>query len=111
MQALGETQGTNSKSKISGKHLEKIQPHMNQVYRQLHGNILTLTFSTAAILILPADLHTLIGLGENFHPFFPRCPGCAHSKILLLVYPTYLRLVITSCNFMNIDFREGDNHW
>ncbi|KAK9897498.1 phospholipase D/nuclease [Cystobasidium minutum MCA 4210] len=85
MKALNEKRGTNSKSKISSKQLDKLRAPMNDVYRQIYG--------------------------ENFHPFFPRCQGCAHSKILLLIYPTYLRLVITSCNLMNIDLCEGDNHW
>lgn len=37
MRSLGETKGTNSKSKISGRQLDKLQPYMNQVYRQIYG--------------------------------------------------------------------------
>lgn len=49
--------------------------------------------------------------GENLLPFYAWCGGSSHSKILLLLYPTFLRIVITSCNMMNIDTVQGDNHW
>ncbi|TVY67547.1 Tyrosyl-DNA phosphodiesterase [Lachnellula suecica] len=49
--------------------------------------------------------------GTNYHAFYAWSPGSSHSKILLLVYPDFLRLVITSCNMMNIDTKLGDNHW
>jgi tyrosyl-DNA phosphodiesterase-1 len=40
---------------------------------------------------------------RNFHSFHAWSPGSSHSKILLLVYPTFLRIVITSCNMMDTD--------
>lgn len=49
--------------------------------------------------------------GGNLNTFYARASGCSHSKILLLVYPTFLRIVITSCNMMDIDTEIGDNHW
>lgn len=49
--------------------------------------------------------------GKNLHPFYAWSPGSSHSKILLLVYPAFLRLVITSCNMMLVDTELGDNHW
>jgi tyrosyl-DNA phosphodiesterase-1 len=49
--------------------------------------------------------------GKNFHAFYALSPGSSHSKILLLVYPDFLRIVITSCNMMDIDTLLGDNHW
>ncbi|KAG4432251.1 hypothetical protein IFR05_012257 [Cadophora sp. M221] len=50
-------------------------------------------------------------LGINYHAFYAWSSGSSHSKILTLVYPDFLRLVITSCNMMNIDTVLGDNHW
>ncbi|KAH7346799.1 tyrosyl-DNA phosphodiesterase-domain-containing protein [Rhexocercosporidium sp. MPI-PUGE-AT-0058] len=50
-------------------------------------------------------------LGINYHAFYAWSSGSSHSKILVLVYPKFLRLVITSCNMMNIDTVLGDNHW
>ncbi|KAL2069907.1 hypothetical protein VTL71DRAFT_14586 [Oculimacula yallundae] len=50
-------------------------------------------------------------LGKNYHAFYAWSPGSSHSKILVLVYPDFLRLVITSCNMMDIDTVLGDNHW
>lgn len=49
--------------------------------------------------------------GQNLQTFYAWGPGSSHSKILLLVYPTFLRIVITSCNMMNSDTELGDNHW
>jgi hypothetical protein len=49
--------------------------------------------------------------GENYHAFYAWSPGSSHSKILLLGYPGFLRLVVTSCNMMDIDTILGDNHW
>ncbi|KAK8033925.1 tyrosyl-DNA phosphodiesterase-domain-containing protein [Apiospora marii] len=48
---------------------------------------------------------------RDLRPFYAWAPGSAHSKLLLLVYPTFLRVVITSCNLMDIDTVFGDNHW
>jgi len=49
--------------------------------------------------------------GKNYHSFYAWSPGSSHSKIMLLVYPAFLRIVITSCNMMDIDTEFGDNHW
>jgi tyrosyl-DNA phosphodiesterase 1 len=49
--------------------------------------------------------------GKNYHAFYAWSPGSSHSKMLLLIYPDFLRLVITSCNMMDIDTVLGDNHW
>ncbi|KAF7343157.1 Phospholipase D/nuclease [Mycena venus] len=50
--------------------------------------------------------------GDNFHAFYPKLhSGCAHSKIMLLVYPDFMRVVITSANLMQCDTVHGDNHW
>jgi tyrosyl-DNA phosphodiesterase-1 len=112
MHSLGEKRGTNSKSKISTKQLAKMRPYMNTVYRQLYGVSAFLSSSHFFFCPIPTDLcEKMNHAGENFHIFFPQCQGCAHSKILLLIYPTFLRLVITSCNLMNIDTMYGDNHW
>ena len=48
---------------------------------------------------------------QNYHAFYAYSPGSSHSKILVLVYPEFLRVVITSCNMMDIDTIGGDNHW
>ena len=50
--------------------------------------------------------------GGNFHAFYPgHCQGCAHSKLMVLIYPTFARLVITSSNLINLDMVHSDNHW
>lgn len=49
--------------------------------------------------------------GKNYHAFYAWSPGSSHSKILVLMYPDFLRVVITSCNMMDIDTVFGDNHW
>ena len=49
--------------------------------------------------------------GLNYHAFYAWSPGSSHSKILVLVYAEFLRIVITSCNMMDIDTVLGDNHW
>jgi len=49
--------------------------------------------------------------GKNYHSFYAWSSGSSHSKIMLLVYPTFLRIVITSCNMMDVDTELGDNHW
>lgn len=41
--------------------------------------------------------------GPNYNAFYAWSSGSAHSKIMLLVYPTFLRVVVTSCNMMDID--------
>ncbi|KAJ7432396.1 tyrosyl-DNA phosphodiesterase-domain-containing protein [Mycena latifolia] len=50
--------------------------------------------------------------GRNFRAFYPHMSrGCAHSKLMILIYPEFLRLVITSANLMELDVVHGDNHW
>ncbi|KZV92645.1 hypothetical protein EXIGLDRAFT_768762 [Exidia glandulosa HHB12029] len=49
--------------------------------------------------------------GANYHAFYARATGCAHSKILVLECPNFLRLVITSTNMMDLDTEHGDNSW
>ncbi|CAN8101313.1 unnamed protein product [Discula destructiva] len=49
--------------------------------------------------------------GKNCHDFYAWSSGSCHSKILVLVYPTFLRVVITSCNMMDVDTELNDNHW
>lgn len=49
--------------------------------------------------------------GRNYEAFYALSPGSSHSKIMVLIYPDFLRLVITSCNMMDIDTIGGDNHW
>ncbi|KAJ7023575.1 tyrosyl-DNA phosphodiesterase-domain-containing protein [Mycena alexandri] len=50
--------------------------------------------------------------GENFHAFYPFMRnGCAHTKMMVLVYPDFLRVVITSANLMTLDVVLGDNTW
>lgn len=72
------------KEKMSNKQLQIIAPVLRQLYQ--------------------------IQYGKNYHAFYAWSPGSSHSKILILVYPDFLRLVITSCNMMNIDTVLGDNH-
>jgi len=94
----------NIKGKITNKQLEQIKPELRRLYKKDYGS--------------------------NFNAFYAWCSGSSHTKILVLVYPTFLRLAITSkvpssltcdtrlkeitttgCNMMNIDTVLGDNHW
>lgn len=77
--------GTPFKDKLSNKQLQNIIPKLRHMYRET--------------------------LGKNYHAFYAWSPGSSHSKILVLMYPDFLRLVITSCNMMDIDTVLGDNHW
>lgn len=49
--------------------------------------------------------------GKNCHAFYAWGSGSCHSKILALVYPEFLRVIITSCNMMDVDTELNDNHW
>ncbi|KAJ7135137.1 tyrosyl-DNA phosphodiesterase-domain-containing protein [Mycena filopes] len=50
--------------------------------------------------------------GENYHAFWPYMKsGCAHTKMMVLLYPDFVRVVITSANFMTLDVLLGDNTW
>jgi tyrosyl-DNA phosphodiesterase-1 len=71
--------------KLPKKQLQIITPNLRQLYSQQYG--------------------------KNYHAFYAWSSGSSHSKILLLEYPEFLRIVITSCNMMDIDTVFGDNHW
>ena len=73
------------KGKISSKNLDTCKPILRSIYKQKYGT--------------------------NYHAFYPYCGGSAHSKIMCLVYPDFMRIVITSSNFMNCDLVIGDNHY
>lgn len=49
--------------------------------------------------------------GNNYNAFYGWCGGSSHTKLMLLVYKGFMRIVITSCNMMDLDTRHGDNHW
>lgn len=72
-------------SKLSNKNLQLVTPVLRDMYHQQHG--------------------------KNYHAFYAFSPGSSHTKILVLMYSDFLRLVITSCNMMDIDTVLGDNHW
>lgn len=71
--------------KLSKKQLESIGPTLRQLCHERYG--------------------------KNCHAFYAWGPGSCHSKVLALVYPTFLRVVITSCNMMDVDTELNDNHW
>ncbi|KAI1340298.1 tyrosyl-DNA phosphodiesterase-domain-containing protein [Xylariaceae sp. FL0016] len=71
--------------KISRKELDSMRPALRQLYSQKYGS--------------------------NFHVFHAWSPGCAHSKMLMLVYSNFMRIVITSCNMLLMDTDLNDNHW
>jgi hypothetical protein len=73
------------KEKLSRKDLQSITPNLYQLYRERYG--------------------------RNYHSFYAWSSGSSHTKMLVLVYSNFLRLVITSCNMMDIDTLLGDNHW
>lgn len=71
--------------KLTKKQLESIRPALRQICHEQYG--------------------------KNCHAFYAWGSGSCHSKILLLVYPDFLRVVITSCNMMDVDTELNDNHW
>lgn len=73
------------RDKISKKQLQDLRPQLEQLHHQKYG--------------------------VNYHAFYAWSSGSSHSKILALVYPGFLRIVITSCNLMDIDTELGDNHF
>ncbi|KAI0813703.1 tyrosyl-DNA phosphodiesterase I [Xylaria sp. FL0064] len=77
--------GVKLQGKMSRKQLDSLRPALQQLHIQRYG--------------------------QNIHTFYAWGSGSCHSKILLLVYPNFLRIVITSCNMMDIDTELGDNHW
>ncbi|KAI3325346.1 phospholipase D/nuclease [Xylariaceae sp. AK1471] len=82
---LGILAGIKLQEKISRKQLDSLRPTLQQLHSQKYG--------------------------KNLQTFYAFSPGSSHSKILLLVYPAFLRMVITSCNMMDIDTELGDNNW
>lgn len=72
-------------SKLSKAQLGKVSPILQQLHYERYG--------------------------KNYHAFYAWAAGSSHSKILALVYPTFLRIVITSCNMMDVDTEVNDNHW
>lgn len=77
--------GVAPREKISKKQLQDLRPQLEQLHRHEYG--------------------------ANYQAFYAWSSGSSHSKILALVYPGFLRIVITSCNMMDIDTKLGDNHW
>lgn len=77
--------GVALREKITKSQLQGIGPALEQYHRKAYG--------------------------ENYHAFYAWSSGSSHSKVITLVYPTFLRIVITSCNMMDIDTELGDNHW
>lgn len=71
--------------KLTKKQLENLSPSLRELYHQRYG--------------------------KNCHAFCAWASGSSHSKILVLMYPTFLRVVITSCNMMAVDTELNDNHW
>lgn len=77
--------GIACREKVSKKQLQDLRPQLEQLHRREYGT--------------------------NYYAFYAWSAGSSHSKILALVYPGFLRIVITSCNMMDIDTELGDNHW
>ncbi|KAI0409206.1 tyrosyl-DNA phosphodiesterase I [Xylaria palmicola] len=77
--------GVKFQEKMSRKQLDSLRPALQQLHSQRYG--------------------------QNLQTFYAWSPGSSHSKILLLVYPNFLRIIITSCNMMYVDTELGDNHW
>ncbi|KAI0471415.1 tyrosyl-DNA phosphodiesterase I [Xylaria cf. heliscus] len=77
--------GFKYQEKISRKQLDPLRPILQQLHSKRYG--------------------------QNIHTFYAWASGSCHSKILLLVYPTFLRIAITSCNMIDMDTELGDNHW
>ncbi|KAI1197425.1 tyrosyl-DNA phosphodiesterase I [Nemania serpens] len=77
--------GVKFQGKVSRKQLDSLRPVLQQLHSQKYG--------------------------QNLRTFYTWGSGSCHSKVLLLVYPTFLRIVITSCNMMDADTELGDNHW
>lgn len=71
--------------KLTKKQLESIGPALRQICHERYG--------------------------KNCHAFYAWASGSCHSKILVLIYATFLRVVITSCNMMDVDTELNDNHW
>lgn len=77
--------GVAMREKITKSQLQSIGPALEQYHRKAYG--------------------------KDYHAFYAWSSGSSHSKILVLVYPTFLRIVITSSNLMDSDTELGDNHW
>lgn len=77
--------GIRFQEKVSRKQLDSLRPVLQRLHNQKYG--------------------------KNIRTFYAWGSGSCHSKVLLLVYPTFMRIVITSCNMMDADTELGDNHW
>lgn len=77
--------GITVRDKLTRNQLEQVAPALRKLYKAHYG--------------------------ENYNAFYAWAPGSCHTKLLVLVYPDFLRLVITSCNMMDTDTVLGDNHW
>lgn len=77
--------GLHIKGRVTKKQLEQMAPTLEGMHRTTYG--------------------------QNYHAFYAFSSGSSHSKVLVLVYSDFLRLVITSCNMMDSDTELGDNHW
>ncbi|KAK8867327.1 tyrosyl-DNA phosphodiesterase-domain-containing protein [Apiospora arundinis] len=86
--------------KVSKKTLEVLRPHLEALHQT------TTTHPSPG-----RSGSNTTTTKNNLHPFYAWSTGSSHSKILLLVYPTFFRIVITSCNLMDTDTVLGDNHW
>lgn len=73
------------REKITKSQLQSIGPVLQQYHRKAYGN--------------------------DYNAFYAWSSGSSHSKTLVLIYPKFLRIVITSCNMMDIDTELGDSHW
>lgn len=77
--------GIATSDKLTKKQLENLTPTLRELYHRRYG--------------------------KNCHAFYAWASGSSHSKILILMYPRFLRVVITSCNMMDVDTELNDNHW
>ncbi|KAK6854017.1 tyrosyl-DNA phosphodiesterase I [Apiospora arundinis] len=88
--------------KVPKKTLEVLRPHLEALHQ---------TTTTHSSPLPRRSGSNTTAIKNNLRPFYAWSTGSSHSKILLLVYPTFLRIVITSCNMMDTDTVLGDNHW
>lgn len=65
-------EGVTINGKISRKQLDALQPRLESINQDQYG--------------------------KNYHSFYAWSSGSSHTKLLVLVYPDFMRVVITSCN-------------
>ncbi|GAA6030559.1 hypothetical protein JCM8097_006206 [Rhodosporidiobolus ruineniae] len=70
---------------------------------------LTKADGNRAVQALPELWQRMVG--SNYRAIYPYASGCVHSKVMVVRYPGFLLVVITSSNTMRIDMELGDNHW